>query len=94
MKTSQKKLEAETAKLAEFRQKLFDNETDQECAKVLPPAATQRAAAMLEGRPTDDEEIFDLDELEREHATLTEAVRLQGLRVDDARRLFGVGYRG
>ena len=90
MKTSQKKLEAEIAKLAEFRQKLFDNETDLECARVLPSAATQRAVALLEGKATDDEEIFDLDELEREHATLTEAVRLQGLRVDDARRLFGV----
>ena len=89
MKTSQKKLEIETTKLAEFRQKLFDVETDLECAKVLPPAVSQRAAAMLEGRPTDDEEIFDLDALEREHDTLTEAVRLQGLRVDDARRLYG-----
>ena len=90
MKTSQKKLEIETTKLAEFRQKLFDCETDLECAKALPPAVSQRAAAMLAGKASDDEEIFDLDELEREAATLTEAVRLQGLRVDEARRGYGV----
>ena len=89
MKTSQKKLEIETTKLAEFRQKLFDCETDLECAKALPPAVSQRAAAMLAGKASDDEEIFDLDELEREAATLTEAVRLQGLRVDEARREAG-----
>ena len=60
-----------------------------ECARLLPPPATQRATALLEGRPTDDEEIFDLDTLEREYAVLSEAVRLQSLRVNEARRLYG-----